>query len=48
MADHKAMYMVRAFSGHWLIFCTLPALFFRFGPSDARPAADAPDADASV
>lgn len=27
----------RAFSGHWLIFYLLPALFFSFVPADARP-----------
>ena len=30
-------YVVRAFSGHWLIFYTLPMLFFLFVPSSARP-----------
>jgi hypothetical protein len=46
LADAQAVYMARAFSGHWLIFYTLPALFFLFVPSDARPAADASDAAA--
>ena len=39
----QAMYTVRAFSGHWLIFYALPTLFFTFVPADARPAPVAPD-----
>ena len=27
-----------AFSGHWLIFYAMPAIFFTFVPADARPA----------
>ena len=39
-----AIYTVRAFSGHWLIFYALPTLFFTFVPPDARPAEVARDA----
>ncbi len=27
----------RAFSGHWMLFYAMPAVFFSFVPSDARP-----------
>ena len=43
LTDAQAMYTARAFSGHWLIFYTLPTLFFAFVPTDARPTADNPD-----
>jgi hypothetical protein len=38
-----ALYMARAFSGHWLIFYLVPTLFFAFAPADARPPADTAD-----
>lgn len=39
----EAIYTVRAFSGHWLIFYAIPTLFFTFVPPEARPATqDAP------
>ena len=44
LTDAQAMYTTRAFSGHWLIFYTLPALFFAFVPADARPATATPGA----
>jgi hypothetical protein len=31
----------RAFSGHWMIFYGLPAVFFGFVPPEARPSRDA-------
>lgn len=34
----QARYTVRAFSGHWMIFYAVPAMFFAFVPSAARPA----------
>ena len=37
----ESAYTVRAFSGHWLVFYALPALYFSFVPRDARPAAPA-------
>jgi hypothetical protein len=40
----EAIYTVRAFSGHWLVFYALPTLFFTFVPADARPAPVAQDA----
>ena len=40
----EALYTVRAFSGHWLIFYALPTLFFAFVPADARPASLPQDA----
>lgn len=40
----QAVYTTRAFSGHWLVFYTLPALFFLFVPADARPATESPEA----
>jgi len=33
----EARYMVRAFSGHWLLFFSIPTIFFGFVPRDARP-----------
>ena len=45
LTDAQAMYMARAFSGHWLIFYSIPALFFAYVPADARPSAD--DADST-
>ena len=33
----EARYMVRAFSGHWLFFFSIPTVFFGFVPKDARP-----------
>ncbi len=42
----QAVYTTRAFSGHWLVFYTLPTLFFLFVPADARPAAQSPEAAA--
>jgi hypothetical protein len=45
LTDAQAMYTARAFSGHWLIFYTIPTLFFAFVPSDARPPDD--DADSA-
>ena len=45
LTDAQAVYTARAFSGHWLIFYTLPALFFAFVPADAQPPAD--DADSA-
>jgi len=38
LSADQAMYTTRAFSGHWLIFYTLPTVFFLFVPADARPA----------
>lgn len=35
----EARYMVRAFSGHWLFFFSIPTIFFGFVPKDARPQA---------
>jgi hypothetical protein len=43
LTEAQAVYTVRAFSGHWLIFYMLPTLFFAFVPADARPPADGPD-----
>ena len=43
LTDAHMVYMVRAFSGHWLIFYTLPALFFAFVPWNARPPVDPTD-----
>ena len=45
-SPEEAIYTVRAFSGHWLIFYALPSLFFTFVPADARPATAAQDAEA--
>lgn len=42
----EAIYTVRAFSGHWLLFYAVPTLFFIFVPPDARPARAAEDAAA--
>ena len=39
----EAVYLARAFSGHWLVVYTVPMLVFAFVPSDARPPADAID-----
>jgi hypothetical protein len=39
----EAVYMARAFSGHWLVFYTMPMLFFTFVPADARPPVESPD-----
>lgn len=36
----QAVYTARALSGHWLIFYGLPALFFLYVPSGARPTSD--------
>jgi hypothetical protein len=36
----QAVYTARAFSGHWLIFYGLPALFFLYVPANARPDPD--------
>jgi hypothetical protein len=33
----QARYLVRAFSGHWLLFYSIPTIFFGFVPKDARP-----------
>jgi hypothetical protein len=33
----EARYVVRAFSGHWLFFFSIPTIFFGFVPRDARP-----------
>ena len=44
LTDAHMVYMVRAFSGHWLIFYALPALFFTFVPWKARPPAEPTDA----
>jgi hypothetical protein len=46
LTSAQAMYTARAFSGHWLIFYTLPMLFFAFVPAGAQPAADGPDSAA--
>ena len=40
----QALYTVRAFSGHWLVFYALPTLFFLFVPADARPPAESTEA----
>ena len=40
----QALYTVRAFSGHWLMFYSLPTLFFLFVPADARPHAESREA----
>ena len=40
LTNAQAVYTARAFSGHWLVFYTLPTLFFAFVPADARPPAD--------
>lgn len=36
-AHDIAIYTIRAFSGHWLIFYFLPAIFFLFVPPSADP-----------
>jgi hypothetical protein len=36
-AHDIAIYTIRAFSGHWLIFYFLPALFFLYIPASADP-----------
>jgi hypothetical protein len=36
----QAIYTARAFSGHWLIFYWVPALFFLYVPANARPEPD--------
>jgi hypothetical protein len=41
----QSVYMVRAFSGHWLLFYALPALFFTFVPQDARPISASADGE---
>ena len=38
--DAHMVYMVRAFSGHWLLFYALPTLFFAFVPWSAKPPAE--------
>ena len=37
--DYLAMkrYQMRLFSGHWMFFYLLPALYFTFGPGSRRP-----------
>lgn len=34
----QARYLVRAFSGHWLVFYAVPTLYFLFVPPGAKPA----------
>ena len=41
----QARYTVRAFSGHWMIFYAVPALFFTYVPASARPAESSAAAD---
>ncbi|HEX6537332.1 MAG TPA: hypothetical protein VF041_22310 [Gemmatimonadaceae bacterium] len=36
-AAEEQVYTLRAFSGHWLIFYALPALFFMYVPAEAGP-----------
>lgn len=38
MDTEQARYLVRAFSGHWLVFYAVPTLYFLFVPSTAAPA----------
>jgi hypothetical protein len=44
MTDVHMIYIVRAFSGHWLLFYALPTLFFAFVPWSAKPPAELSDA----
>lgn len=41
MDAEQARYLVRAFSGHWLIFYAGPTLYFLFVPPGAKPAEEA-------
>lgn len=43
ITDAHMVYMVRAFSGHWLLFYTLPTLFFAFVPWGAKPPVEPTD-----
>ena len=47
MDPEQARYLVRAFSGHWLIFYAVPTLYFLYVPS-ARPVDEASRVGASV
>lgn len=40
----QAMYLVRGFSGFWLLFYAAAALFFLYVPADAKPVADSAEA----
>ncbi|HEU4560979.1 MAG TPA: hypothetical protein VFS20_24215 [Longimicrobium sp.] len=42
LIQREEMYDARGFSGHWLLFYALPALFFLYVPRDARPAPSRP------
>jgi ABC-type branched-subunit amino acid transport system permease subunit len=44
LPPEQAGYVMRAFSGHWLVFYGLPTLFFLFVPAAARPASPTPEA----
>ena len=37
LTGSQERYLVRAFSGHWLFFFSLPTIFLGFVPRDARP-----------
>ena len=46
MTPSDALYTVRAFSGHWLIFYALPTTFFAYVPANTRPVESAQDTPA--
>jgi hypothetical protein len=48
LSAEEAMYTVRAFSGHWLVFYLLPTLYAGFVPADAYPAGQVPSGKAAV
>lgn len=46
LTESQAMYMARMFSGHWMVFYGVPAIFFTYVPTESAPFNVSPHAEA--
>jgi hypothetical protein len=48
LTTSESLYLVRAFSGHWLLFYGLPTIYLGFVPANARPSTGKDRAEVAV